>query len=30
MDRLTNLILCQNLINCQAREVKTLDGIWNE
>ena len=29
MDRLTNLILCQDLINAQAREVRTLDGIWN-
>ena len=30
MDRLTNLILCQDLINGQARKVKTLDGIWNK
>lgn len=30
MDRLTNLIFCQDLINCQAREVRTLDGIWNK
>ena len=30
MDRLTNLILCQDLINGQAREVRTLDGIWNK
>jgi hypothetical protein len=29
MDRLTNLILCQDLTNSQAREVRTLDGIWN-
>ncbi len=30
MDRLTNLILCQDLTNRQAREVRTLDGIWNK
>jgi hypothetical protein len=30
MDRLTNLILCQDLTNGRAREVRTLDGIWNK
>lgn len=30
MDRLTNLILCQDLTHGQAREVRTLDGIWNK
>lgn len=30
MDRLTNLILCQDLINCQVGEVRTPNGTWNK
>ena len=30
MDRLTNLILCQDLIDGQVREVRTLNGFWNK
>ena len=30
MGRLTNLILCQDLINCKAVEEITTDGIWNK
>lgn len=30
MDRLTNLILCQNLINGRVGEVRTPDGIWSK
>jgi len=29
-DRLTNLILCQDLINSQAEKVRISDGIWNK
>ena len=29
MDRFTNLILCQDPINCRAGEERTPDGIWS-
>jgi Cytochrome C and Quinol oxidase polypeptide I len=28
--RITNLILCQDLNNCQVEEVRTSNGIWNQ